>query len=322
MKKSCLILGAGSWGTAIANVLAQNGINTTLWARNSKIANEINVLKINRRYFPKTKLSKNLKTISGHFDVSKYDFVFYVIPASNFEDFSNLYLLNQNIKNFIICSKGVSKNGEYLSNISAKILKIKNLYYFSGPSFADEVLQGRPTAVSISGKNYLERVGRLFLRSNIRVYFSKNIKTIEFLGIIKNIYAIGAGIVEGLKLGENARAAYITRCIHEIKKALKINNLDSNQIFSLAGLGDLLLSGSSKKSRNYNFGYAYITKKASLRSIKKTIEGLQSANNLKNNKKNFDYKSMPILNSIIKILKGRDAKKEVKNLLQRSFKYE
>ena len=321
MKNNCLILGAGSWGTAIANVLAQNGVNTTIWARNSKITNDINILKINRKYFPKIKLSKNLKSISGHFDGSQYDFIFYVIPASNFEQYANLYLLGQKIKNLIICSKGVSKNGEYLSYLSSKLLNVKNLYFFSDPSFADEVLHGRPTAISISGKNSLEKVGRLFLKSNIRVYFSKNIKSIEFLGIIKNIYAIGSGIVEGLKLGENARAAYITRCIHEIKIALKLYNLDSNQIFSLAGLGDLLLSCSSKKSRNYKFGYMYIANKSSIKNLKKTIEGLQSAINLQRNK-NFKYKSMPILNSIIKILNGENAMKEVKNLLERKFKYE
>jgi len=162
MKNNCLILGAGSWGTAIANVLAQNGVNTTIWARNSKITNDINILKINRKYFPKIKLSKNLKSISGHFDGSQYDFIFYVIPASNFEQYANLYLLGQKIKNLIICSKGVSKNGEYLSYLSSKLLNVKNLYFFSGPSFADEVLHGRPTAISISGKNSLEKVGRLF----------------------------------------------------------------------------------------------------------------------------------------------------------------
>jgi len=128
-------------------------------------------------------------------------------------------------------------------------------------------------------------------------------------------------MVEGLKLGENARAAYITRCIHEIKIALKLYNLDSNQIFSLAGLGDLLLSCSSKKSRNYKFGYMYIANKSSIKNLKKTIEGLQSAINLQRNK-NFKYKSMPILNSIIKILNGENAMKEVKNLLERKFKYE
>ena len=120
-------------------------------------------------------------------------------------------------------------NKKFKSN---KIRILKNLFILSGPSFADEVILNKPTALSLAGKGQHEIIGKLFQNSNLRLYYSNHIKTLEFLGILKNIYALGAGIIDALSLGENAKASFLTRCLYEIKSTLKLKKLDQQQLFS------------------------------------------------------------------------------------------
>ncbi len=321
MHKKILVVGAGAWGTAIANALSKKNNNVYLWARDLKLSNQINKNKINKKYYKNFKLSRKLKSTSGNFNASAYHYIFYVLPATAFDNFSDDYLKNQKINELIICSKGISKNGDFISNLIKKKLNFKNYHFLSGPSFADEVLYGKPTALSLSSNKLNKNIGNIFKDTNIRIYYSEDYKTLEFLGILKNIYAIGAGIIDAESLGQNARAAYITRCIVEIKSMLKSLNLNTNMIYSLGGIGDLILSCSSNKSRNYNFGFCF-EKKSKYKTLKrKTIEGINSCLNLKNNKK-INISKFPIINSIIKIINGSPSKKEIKKLLNRKFKNE
>ncbi|MDB2636895.1 hypothetical protein N9Y54_06840, partial [Alphaproteobacteria bacterium] len=163
----------------------------------------------------------------------------------------------------------------------------------------------------------------LFKDTNIRIYYSNNIKTLEVLGVVKNIYAIGAGILEAMKLGENARASFITRCASEMQFMLKQSNLNDQKILSLAGIGDLVLTCSSKKSRNFSFGKKFIFMQSAknLSKNKTTIEGLNSIMTIKK-VLNLNLKDLPILTSIINVIKGKSVKNEVNNLLRRKFKYE
>ncbi len=321
MSKKILVVGAGAWGTAVANVLSKNNNNVDLWARDKNLSNEINAYKINKKYYKNFKLSTNLKSVSGNFNAKDYNIIFYVLPASAFETFCEVYLKNQRLNDLIICSKGVSKNGEFISILTKK-LNLKNCHFLSGPSFADEVLNGKPTALSLSSQKINKNIGNIFKGTNIRIYYSENIQTLEFLGITKNIYAIGAGIIDAEALGQNSRAAYITRCIAEIKSIFKYLNLNDDMIYSLGGIGDLVLTCSSNKSRNYNYGYSLVKKnKNKMIPHFKTIEGLNSCLTIKKNKKLIISK-VPIINSIIKIINGSTPKKEIKTLLNRSFKNE
>ncbi len=320
MSKKILVLGAGSWGTAIANVLSKKNHKVYLWARDKNLSKYINTNKINRKYYKNFKLSKNLKSIIGNFRANDYHYIFYILPAHAFENFCSEYLKNQKINNLIVCSKGIAENGEFVSTIITKKLNCKNYHFLSGPSFADEVIYGKPTALSLSSQKINKNIGNIFKDTNIRIYYSEDLKTLEFLGIIKNIYAIGAGVIDAESLGQNARAAYITRCIAEIKSMLKLLNFNTNMIYSLGGVGDLILSCSSSKSRNYKFGYNFVTKNTMLTNFK-TIEGLNSCLNIKKNKK-IKINKLPIINSIIKIINGSQPKKEIKTLLNRKFRKE
>ena len=320
MHKKILVVGAGAWGTAIANVLSKKNNKVYLWARDQKLSNHINKNKINKKYFKNIRLNRKLKSITGNFNAKEYHYIFYILPATAFDNFCEDYLKNQKINDLIVCSKGICKNGEFVSKMITKKLNFKNYHFLSGPSFADEVISGKPTALSLSSQKINKNIGNIFKDTNIRIYYSEDVRTLEFLGIIKNIYAIGSGIIDAELLGQNARAAYITRCIVEIKGMLKLLNLNTNMIYSLGGIGDLILSCSSSKSRNYKFGYNFLKKNKILTNLK-TIEGLNSCLTIKKNKKVM-INSLPILNTIIKIINGSQPRKEIKNLLNRKFKNE
>lgn len=320
--KKILIIGAGSWGTALANTLAQNNKNVFLWTRSQNIAEHINKININKNYFKNITLNKNIKSFSGKIDPKFYSDIFYVLPAKAFENFALDYLINGKIQNFIICSKGLGEKGELISKLAKEKFKIKNLFILSGPSFADEVILNMPTALSLAGKKNHEMIGKLFQNTNIRLYYSKNIKTLEYLGILKNIYAIGAGIIDALNLGENAKASYLTRCLFEIKSTLHFKKLNQDQLFSLGGIGDIFLTSNSKRSRNYSFGYQFI-KNNSQKSLnqKITIEGFNSIFVINKNE-NMNLNQLPILKTILNILKGKNPKIEIEKLLKRKFKFE
>lgn len=318
--KKILVIGAGSWGTALANTLAYNNKNVFLWTEKQKISDQINKTKINKKYFKKILLHKNITSIFGKIDPKLYSFIFYVLPAKAFDKFLKNYLINNQVINFIICSKGLGEKGEFVSDLAKENLRIKNLFILSGPSFADEVILNKPTALSLAGKKQHETIGILFQSSNLRLYYSSHIKTLEFLGILKNIYALGAGIIDALNLGENAKASYLTRCLYEIKSTLKIKKLDQEQLFSLGGVGDLFLTSNSSKSRNYNFGYRLIKNKLK-NSEKITIEGLNSIHVINKNK-DIDFNQLPILKTIFNIIKGKNPQTEIEKLLKRKFKFE
>ena len=318
--KKILVIGAGSWGTALANTLACNNKNVFLWTEKEKLSDQINKTKINNKYFKNILLHKNITSIFGKIDPKLYSFIFYVLPAKAFDKFLKNYLINNQVINFIICSKGLGEKGEFVSDLAKENLRIKNLFILSGPSFADEVILNKPTALSLAGKKQHETIGKLFHSSNLRLYYSNHIKTLEFLGILKNIYALGAGIIDALNLGENAKASYLTRCLYEIKSTLKIKKLDQEQLFSLGGVGDLFLTSNSFKSRNYNFGYRLIKNK--LKNPEKiTIEGLNSIHVINKNK-DIDFNQLPILKTIFNIIKGKNPQTEIEKLLKRKFKFE
>ena len=318
--KKILVIGAGSWGTALANTLACNNKNVFLWTEKQKVSDQINKTKINKKYFKNILLHKNITSIFGKIDPKLYSFIFYVLPAKAFDKFLKNYLINNQVNNFIICSKGLGEKGEFVSDLAKENLKIKNLFILSGPSFADEVILNKPTALSLAGKKKHEIIGILFYSSNLRLYYSNHIKTLEFLGILKNIYALGAGIIDALNLGENAKASYLTRCLYEVKSTLKIKKLDQEQLFSLGGVGDLFLTSNSFKSRNYNFGYRLIKNK--LKNPEKiTIEGLNSIHVINKNK-DIDFNQLPILKTIFNIIKGKNPQTEIEKLLKRKFKFE
>lgn len=283
--KKILVIGAGTWGTAIANLLAKNSNQVSLVSIQKDALAEINNKHTNSKYLPGIKLSKNLKAVGDFSDeIKAADLVFIVVPstasAEVFTKISKLKL-KKNCK-FIICSKGVEqKSMLLLGDAFAKITKIKDYAVLSGPNFAVEVAAEVPTITTIASKNkkLADEVIKTLNNNYFKAIYSKDPRSAEICGIVKNIIAIGCGIVEGLDLGVNAKSAVIMKGVAEIQllcKKLKA----SSDIANPAGFGDIFLTCSSSKSRNNTLGsllakgktYAEVYKETG-----KTYEGAASA---------------------------------------------
>ena len=132
--KKILVIGAGSWGTALANTLANNNTNVFLWTANQNVSEQINKTRTNKKYFKNIILHKKITSLSGKIDPKFYDYIFYVLPAKAFEKFLKNYLINNQLNYFIICSR-LGEKGEFVSELAKEKLRIKHLFILSGPSF-------------------------------------------------------------------------------------------------------------------------------------------------------------------------------------------
>ena len=315
------ILGGGVWGSALARLLSNNKV--TIFARDSKIANSIN----NHRFNPKLKyvvFNKNVSAETNFELLSNMNYIFIALPSQNIRD----VLLTINFQNLdqeiIIASKGIEiKSGYFLSDVIKETTAIKNISILSGPCFSDEVAQNLPTAVTFASKNKksFENISNLIKNKKFRMYYSNDLIGCQIGGALKNIYAIAAGITMGLNLGENAKSALITRSFVEINRFGESFGANPKTIFGLSGLGDLILTSNSIKSRNTKFGHIISTTKTpNFKEILKSHEitegffTVAAVNKIAEQKK-ID---MPIMKSIYNILyKEYSIKEEINNLLTR-----
>ncbi len=283
--KKIIVIGAGAWGTALANLLAKNSQQVFLSANHQEISDEINLQNSNQKFLPNTKLSSKIKAI-GDFvsELKTADFVFIVAPSIAAAEIFAKISQSQIKKNckFVICSKGVEqKSLLLLSDAFEKITKLKSYAVLSGPNFAIEVANDVPTVTTIATKNkkLASEVITLLNNKNFHAQYFKDPRTAEICGIVKNIIAIGCGIVDGLDLGVNAKAAVVLKGVAEIQllcKKLKA----SNDIANAAGFGDIFLTCSSAKSRNNSLGVMLAkgkTYKEIAKETGKTFEGSSSA---------------------------------------------
>ena len=226
-------------------------------------------------------------------------------------------------KILIIGSKGIEITSQFfLYDVISSITSAKNISVLSGPCFSNEVAQNLPTAVTLAtkDKNIFDDINLLFNNNNFRLYYSNDVIGCQLGGAIKNIYAIASGITMGLQLGENAKSALISRCFAEIIRFGEALGANSNTLFGLSGLGDLILTCNSLKSRNTSFGHLISSQqKISIdEHIKshETTEGyftVQAVYKIAE-EKNID---MPIANAVYRILFQKSSiKKEIDNFVK------
>ncbi len=283
--KKILVIGAGAWGTAIANLLAQNSHQVFLSANRKETINEINNQKTNQRFLPEVKLSKNIIAIEDFSQEIKHcDLVFIVTPSSVTTDvFHKIKSLKISKKcGFVICSKGFEHNSlMLLSDAFEKVTGHKNYAVLSGPNFAIEVANQEPTVTTIASRNkkLAKMVIEVLSNDNFQAHYFKDPRTAEICGIVKNIIAIGCGIVDGLGLGVNAKSAVVMKGISEIQTLCKKMKASSD-VTHAAGIGDIFLTCSSTKSRNNSLGLELAKGKSFdqiVKETKKTYEGAFSA---------------------------------------------
>ncbi len=284
MKDKIIIIGAGAWGTALANMMAKNNHDVCLISNKSEIAQEINQNHSNNKFLPQVSLSKNLRSsLDLQGQIADADYVFIVTPslacAQVIEEIANLKIKNS--CGLVLCTKGLHHQKlEFFHNIIEKNLQGKNYAILSGPNFAAEVAAEVPSVTTIASKNqtFANKIIGFLQNNYFKAHYSPDVVAVEICGVMKNIIAIGCGIVDGLKLGENAKAALVLRGLHEIELLSKKLNggADFN---SAAGFGDIFLTCSTTKSRNNSLGssIAQGLDVAQLLSAKKTYEGAVSA---------------------------------------------
>mgnify|MGYP001033641870 CR=1 FL=1 len=323
------VIGAGSWGTTLASLLSKKGFDVIIWAREKEIVDSINNKKENTVYLPGISLSENLICTDDLFEaIKKARFIINVVPTQFIRNVFSQIKNKINDENIIVsASKGIEKNTlKTPSQILEEILN-KKIYVLSGPSFAIEVAKEKPTAVTISGESIKERLllQEIFSTNYFRVYEHDDPIGAEIGGAVKNVIAIASGICDALELGNNARAALITRGLHEIMRLGKKMGAKERTFSGLSGLGDLFLTCTSTLSRNYTVGYRLgkgetfeeITK--SMRSVAEGVETSQSALELS---KKLEIE-MPITEQVYQVIyEGKDPKKATEDLMNRTLKPE
>ena len=315
------ILGGGVWGSALARLLSSNKV--TIFTRDSKVTDSIN----NHRFNPKLKyvvFNDNVSAQTNLELLSDMQYIFIALPSQNIREVLSSINLQNKYQEIIIASKGIEiKSGLLLSQVIIETILTKNISILSGPCFSDEVAQNLPTAVTFASKSKksFNTISTLIKNKNFRLYYSDDLIGCQVGGALKNIYAIASGITMGLNLGENAKSAIITRSFVEINRFGESLGANKKTIFGLSGLGDLILTCNSIKSRNTKFGHLISTINTSnFKEILKSqeiTEGFFTVAAVYKIAKERKI-DMPIMKSIYNILyKEYSIKDEINNLLER-----
>lgn len=250
------VLGAGAWGTALAQMLASDGRDVLIWALESEVVEDINTKHQNKLYLPSATLSKTVRATGDLSNFADLEIVLAVAPAQHLG--SVLKQIPTAPRDLVLCSKGIEAgSGRLMNEVAKDALPDSNVAVLSGPTFAHEVADGLPTAVTLAcggGEAQWSRLVKAIARENFRPYYSDDITGAEIGGSIKNVLAIACGVVDGLRLGQNARAALIARGFAEMLRFGQALGAERESLSGLCGLGDLVLTCSSTSSRNFSLG--------------------------------------------------------------------
>lgn len=320
------VVGAGAWGTALAQQSAVAGCDVTLWAREDDVVTSINERHENEMFLDGVALSENIKATSELKEIAGVDYIFMVVPAQ-FVRTVLLELKSHISENAVIvlCAKGIEQStGKLMTEVVAEILPKSPLVVLSGPTFAREVANGLPSAVTIASKyqRVTERLSDAIGMPTFRPYMSRDVVGAEIGGALKNVFAIACGITTGRKMGDNARAALITRSLAEMVRFGEKHGAERVTMMGLCGLGDLILTCSSPQSRNMSLGIALGEGKTieEVMTGRKTVaEGFHTSSVLANICREEEL-DMPIVMAVNDILhEGKDIDTVITALLSRPF---
>lgn len=325
------VLGAGSWGTALAILLANNGHPIRLWSNETKDIDEMQTTGCNQRYLPDIKLPNTIELFKDlPSTLENIEDILIVVPSHAFRSvLTEIQPLLSPKAKIVWGTKGMdTKTGKLLDQIANEILGTQHLIaVLSGPSFALDVSIGLPAAVTIASPNedFAEYLANKFNASNFRVYTSQDITGVEICGVVKNVLAIAAGISDGLGLGASALSALITRGLAEMQRLGLALGAKPETFLGLAGVGDLILTSTDDKSRNRRFGKALALGKTNEEAAKEIGQVVEGIHNLKAiytliQKLNI---SMPITEQVYQVaFEGLSPQVAVRNLFDREVKAE
>ncbi|MCN4143902.1 MAG: NAD(P)-dependent glycerol-3-phosphate dehydrogenase [Thiohalomonas sp.] len=330
-KQSIAVLGAGSWGTALAILLAKNGHDVLLWGRNKEKIDAMHHAGENTFFLPAIPFPETL-SVSSNLEqaVLQSDDLLVVVPSHAFRTtLLQINAIKPALQSISWATKGLEPNTHQLLHqvVDEVFPGLIKKAVISGPTFATEVAMGLPTAVTIAANDitYAQHLSELLCNSTFRPYISQDIIALEIGGAAKNVMAIAAGIANGLGYGANTRSALITRGLHEISRLCNKLGGENQTMMGLSGLGDLLLTCTDDQSRNRRMGLAIATGKSIKQAeteIKQVVEGIQAAKQIYSLAKELNIE-MPIVEQVYQVLhQGLAPQKAVQNLLTREYKTE
>ncbi len=254
------ILGAGAWGTALANATARTGHKVTLYDNDAAVMAEIEKYRTNKTRLPDVVVDSGITVAQSLREAATADVLLLVVPTQAMRALAGMLAVHIIPKTPIVaCSKGIERGtGKFVTEIVAEQIPQARPAILSGPSFAADVAKGLPTAVTLAAED--ERLAASLaeaLRSpTFRVYHTTDVRGVEIGGAAKNVLAIAAGIVAGRNLGASAQAALTARGFAELVRLGHVYGVKPETLMGLSGLGDLILTCSSPQSRNYALGLA------------------------------------------------------------------
>ncbi len=323
------VLGAGAWGTALACVLGENGHHVRLWARDAGHIRAMADDGENRRYLPGCRLPSTVQpTADLDSAVEGASWPLITVPSSAFRDVASR-LGNHRPRRVIWATKGLdAQSGGFLHDVVAELVRpMPAMGVISGPSFAAEVGQGLPTAITVASADpeLATEIVAAFHNERFRPYSSNDMLGVELGGAVKNVLAVATGISDSLGLGANARAALITRGLAEISRLGAALGAEASTLNGLSGMGDLLLTCTDDQSRNRRFGFALgrgSDTDGALAEVGSTVEGIRTAYELNALASRFAV-DMPICRTVHEVLVGITPLEDaVRALMERSPKAE
>ena len=323
------VIGAGAWGTALAQVAARAGLKVTLQAREPEVVASITADRENTLFLAGVKLEDAITAAPDMAALADCDLILAVPPAQHMR--SALTALKPHLRAgvpVVLCSKGVEQGTlKLMSDVAAEVLPGQPIAVLSGPSFAGEVARGLPTAVTLACEDEAlgQKIGQAIAIPAFRPYWADDVIGAEAGGAVKNVLAIACGIVEGKDLGRSAHAALITRGFAELSRLAAALGGKAETVSGLCGLGDLVLTCSSPQSRNMSVGLALgagKTLEQALAGKVSVAEGVASAPAVRALARSLGVET-PICEAVAAILAGEvDVDSAILGLLSRPLKAE
>ncbi|MGL5330798.1 MAG: NAD(P)H-dependent glycerol-3-phosphate dehydrogenase [Peptostreptococcaceae bacterium] len=329
MEKIC-VLGAGSWGSALALSVAKKGYEVKLWTLSEEQANKVNTTKENIDYLPGVLFPNNISLTTDIEEAVKDSILIVLaVPSQAIRSVCKQiqpFVTNNQI--LVDVAKGLEKGtGLRLSDVCKEELPNNPYAVLSGPSHAEEVAKDIPTTLVVASENIeiAQKVQDIFMSPKLRVYTNPDVVGVELGGALKNIIAFGAGICDGLGYGDNTKAALMTRGISEISRLGAALGADGHTFAGLSGIGDLIVTCTSMHSRNRKAGILIGQGKSleeTLKEVKMVVEGITATEVAYEVAKKLNI-DMPITNAIYSVLyENQNANEVVVDLMMRSKKHE
>ncbi|WP_424951593.1 NAD(P)H-dependent glycerol-3-phosphate dehydrogenase [Deinococcus sp.] len=321
---SVCILGAGGWGTALGAMLGLHGRRSVLWARRPELVADLERVRENRAYLPGVRLPETVRVTSDlAAAIAGHDWALMTVPSVGIPELLSALPRRLGV---VLCAKGLAPDGDRLSELAHGV-GFGRVAVLSGPNHAEEIGLGLPAATVVASRDAVlaASVQGALMTSSFRVYTSGDLSGVELGGVLKNVIALAAGLIDGLGLGDNAKAAIITRGLLEMGRYLASQGAEEGTVYGLSGLGDLVATAGSRHSRNRAAGEAIgrgLSAEHGGRPGEKVVEGVRTAGLLSAWAERHGI-DLPIVRAVARVVSGEwTPEQSVQELMGRRAKDE